>query len=461
MNSVMPNPAAALQAETIYSVGTLRYNKRQLCWLFFWLVWSGIGFALVEDFNGFGGIMMRDYGASFTQMALLGSIGGFLGPFINPWISTWSDRHRGPHGRRRPFIFATVLLYAPVAMTTPFMPDLYYFLMRYPVMVELFSHIPMSGPAFMIGFCGFFAGLFNTALCTSACYLAWDVVPEKVMGRYNSISANVGILVAFAWSYWIYGQAQHHMKAVYVGVGSISLVIYLLSIWKVKEGEYPPPDVHKKGSILAPFRVYIVECYSEGYYLWIFAGTLLYYIGGLGNGYQWFYLYSDLKLSLGDIGQMDGIGRLLNSGFGLVLGFAIGAMTDRLKPVRIVGVLNLIRALVPLWGYFFVHDKHSYLIMICMGGPLGFIYGIAMGALTVEVFPREKLGQFCSAQAFLYQFGCNLISPPFAMIIDHFKNNRIGYLWTSFFYVLSGLTFIKVYHNWKKRHGRAPVPHAG
>ena len=47
------------------------------------------------------------------------------------------------------------------------------------------------------------------------------------------------------------------------------------------------------------------------------------------------------------------------------------------------------------------------------------------------------------------------------MIIDHFKNNRIGYLWTSFFYVLSGLTFIKVYHNWKKRHGRAPVPHAG
>lgn len=459
--SSSPGQAIAPQSGAIYAVGTLRYNKRQLVWLFIWLMWTGIGFALVEDIGSLNGILMRDFGATFTQMALLGSIGGFIGPFLNPWISTWSDRHRGRYGRRRPFIFATVPLYACTTMAIPFMPDLFYYLQHFPTLVRVFSHIPMNGPAFMIGFCGFFAGLFNTAFCTAACYLAWDVVPENVMGRYNSISANVGVLVAFVWSYWIYGQAQHHMKEVYVGVGSVSLLIYLISVWKVKEGEYPPPDEHKKGGALAPFRAYIVECYSEGYYLWIFGGTLLFYLGGMGGWYQFNYLHYDLKLELGDLGWAYGLARLVTSGFGLLLGFYVGMMTDRLKPVRIMGTLVLIRALVPLWGYFFIHDKHTYLIMVCMGNVLNFIYGIVVGAFTVEVFPREKLGQFCSAQAFLYQFICNVINTPLAMIFDYLKNNRLGYLWTVFFYILSGLTFLKVYFNWKQRHGRTMVPHAG
>ena len=99
--------------------------------------------------------------------------------------------------------------------------------------------------------------------------------------------------------------------------------------------------------------------------------------------------------------------------------------------------------------------------MVCMGNVLNFIYGVAVGAFTVEVFPREKLGQFCSAQAFLYTSTCNLLNTPLAMFFDHIKNNRIGYLWTTFFWVLSGLAFIKVYFNWKKRHGHVPLPHAG
>ena len=454
-------PVAALPTETVYSVGTLRYNKRQLFWLFFWLMWSGIGFALVEDINSLSGIMMRDHGASFTQMAILGTIGGLVTPFLNPWISTWSDRHRGPYGRRRPFIFATVPLYAFMAMAMPFMPDLHDYLVQYPVFARLFSQIPMNGSAFCIGFCGFFVGLFNTLFCTSACYLAWDVVPENVMGRYNSISANVGILVGFVWSFWIFGYAEHHMKQVYVGVGCVSLIIYLFSIWKVKEGEYPPPDEHKKGGVMAPLRAYVVECYSQPYYLWIFGGTLCLMIGGMGGWYQFNYLHYDLKLNLSELGRADGIGRLVTSGFGLALGFYIVTITDRLKAVRIMGWLVLARALVPLWGFFFVHDKQTYFTMVCTGNVLNFIYGVAVGAFTVEVFPREKLGQFCSAQAFLYTSTCNLLNTPLAMLFDHIKNNRVGYLWTFFFWVLSGLAFIKVYSNWKRRHGHAPTPHAG
>jgi maltose/moltooligosaccharide transporter len=448
---------AASQTEIIYSVGTLRYNKRQLFVLFFWLMWSGIGFNLVEDISSLNSIMMRDLGATFTQMALLGSLGGFITPFINPWISTWSDRHRSPYGRRRPFIFATVCLYAIATIPVPFMPDLFNYLQHFPAMGRLFSYIPINGAVFLIGVCGFFSGLFNAAFLTASCYLAWDVVPENVLGRFNSIWSNVGMLAAFVWSFWIYGQAEHHMKEVYVGLGIVSLVIYLISVWQVKEGEYPPPDEHKKGGILAPIRAYIVECFSSKYFLWIFAANLFYQLGNRGNWYQFNFLHYDLKLSLGDIGWADGLGRLAASGFGLILGFYLGSITDRLKPVRIIAAVMILRAMVPLWGYFCIHDKQSYLIMVCMGNMMGFVYSVVFGAFTVEIFPRDKLGQFCSAQALFYQFVSNVTDPLVGMLFDHLKNNRFAYIWTDFFYILAGLTYLKVYYNWKEKRGIAPA----
>ena len=42
------------------------------------------------------------------------------------------------------------------------------------------------------------------------------------------------------------------------------------------------------------------------------------------------------------------------------------------------------------------------------------------------------------------------ISPFF----DWLKFNRAGYLWSAFFYLLSGLVTVKVYHNWKQKQER-------
>ena len=447
--------------ETIYSVGTLRYNQRELTVVFFWLMWNTVGFILVEDINTLNGVLMRDFGATFTQMALLGTIGGFITPFINPWLSTWSDRHRGPFGRRRPFLFATVPIYAVLAMSIPFMPDLFYFLQKFPVMARLLAYLPMNGPAFFIGICGLFSGLFNAAFLCIASYLCWDVIPENVMGRFNSIKGNIGLLVGLSWSFWIYGQAQYHMKAVYVGVGTISLVIYLVSVWMVKEGEYPPPDEHKKGGVLAPIRAYCVECFSERYYLWIFVASLFYQLGNGGGWYQFNWLHYDMKMELGTLGWVDGWAKVITTGFGLLLGFYVGAMTDRLKPVRLMSPIHLLLALVPLWGFFFIHDQWSYLTMVSVRSLVQFVQGIILGAFTVEIFPREKIGQFCSAQAMFYQFICNMSAPLVAMLFDWLKNNRLGFLWTAFFYSLAGLTYFKVYLNWKRRHGHSPTPHAG
>ena len=457
-----PNPTHSLPSETIYSVGTLRYNQHQLIVLFVWLMWNDFGITLIEAIGSLNGVMMRDHGATFTQMALLGSIGGFITPWINPWVSTWSDRHRGPYGRRRPFLLIATPIYAALMMCIPFMPDFFHFLERYPVMVRIFAHIPMNGPAFFIGVCGLAAGMFNAVVLAIFSYLYWDVVPESILGRFNSMKANVALIAGLIWSFFIYGLAEHHMKEVYVGTGVFSLVIYLLSVWRIKEGEYPPPDEHKKGgTFFAPIRAYFVECFSESFYLWIFAASLFYQLGNNGGWYVFNYLHYDLKLDLATLGWVDGFAKMATTGFGLLLGFYIGAMTDRLKPVRLMAPSYFILALVVLISYFIVHDKWTYLVTFCARNLVQFVMGVIIGAFTVEVFPREKIGQFCSAQAVFYQFICNLSAPLIAMLFDRLQNNRLGFLWTAFFYALSGLTYLKVYLNWKRRHGHAPIPHAG
>ena len=89
---------------------------------------------------------------------------------------------------------------------------------------------------------------------------------------------------------------------------------------------------------------------------------------------------------------------------------------------------DLFRLVAPvLISFFCVRDKIAAAIMASIIQVNAFVFGVALGAVTVELFPREKIGQFCSAQAF----------SPF---IDWLKFNRAGYLWSAFFYLLAGLT---------------------
>ena len=72
--------------------------------------------------------------------------------------------------------------------------------------------------------------------------------------------------------------------------------------------------------------------------------------------------------------------------------------------------------------------------------------------MTVELFPREKLGQFCSAR-FLFTALLLSIVNPFIIspLFDWLHFNRAGYLWSAAFNFLAAIVSVKVYHNWKAR----------
>jgi len=433
-----------------FSVGTLVYDKRALYLLFFWLMWNDFSFMLGEQLNSLTRVLMRDRGASFTVMTVFTTVGALMGMWINPVFSTWSDRFRSPFGRRRPFLIAVAPIAALTIISIPFAPDLYHFLMKFEGAAAILNRIPINGEVLFIGMASIIDGLFNAVLMAIFSYLYWDVVPGSVLGRFNAMARIVTVSAGMVWSFFIVGYAENHPKEVYIAVSVVCTAIYVLSLIMVKEGEYPPPEPRKTKNVIEPILDYIKDCYSKPYYLWIFASMFFYQTGNQGNNFVFFYLREDLGMDLGTTGWIQGIASSVVTGFGVLLGYSTGSLIDRFKPIRVVPITLFIWSILALVSFFVISDKVSAAVMASLVGINSFCFGVALGAVTVQLFPREKLGQFCSAQAFFYQTILMVLSPlVVAPFFDWLKFNRGAYIWSAFFYFVAALITVKVYLNWK------------
>ena len=440
------------QHHNTFSVGTLVYDKRALYLLFFWLMWNDFSFMLGEQLNSLTRVLMRDRGASFTVMTVFSTLGALMGMWINPVFSTWSDRFRSPFGRRRPFLIAVAPIAAVTIISIPFAPDFYHFMMKFEGAAAILNRIPINGEVLFIGLASIIDGLFNAVLMAIFSYLYWDVVPGSVLGRFNAMARIVTVSAGMVWSFFIIGYAENHPKEVYIAVSLVCTTIYVLSLVMVKEGGYPPPEPRKTKSVIEPVLDYVKDCYSKPYYLWIFASMFFYQTGNQGNNFVFFYLREDLGMDLGTTGWIQGIASSVVTGFGVLLGYSTGSLIDRFKPIRVVPITLFVWSVLALVSFFVINDKVSAAVMASLVGINSFCFGVALGAVTVQLFPREKLGQFCSAQAFFHQTLLMVLSPlVVAPFFDWLKFNRGAYIWSAFFYFVAALITVKVYWNWKRK----------
>lgn len=428
-------------------VGTLHYTKAGIIMLFFWLMWNDFCLVLKGAVPSLVPILLKDLGATNAQMALfMGTFTGMLTIWINPVVSTWSDRHRGPQGRRRPFLFFAAPFCALFLCAIPFMPHL----APYIGVKTASGVIALVGLAF-IGFT-----VFNSVISAIFSYYYWDVVPMVLLGRFNSIAKIVTTVAGFLWSFFIFGLAEKHMQGVFAGISALFLVVYTFSLWKVKEGDYPPPPPRKKEALLAPVRRYFVECFSQSYYLWVFGAGVMFQIGNFTNMYQIFYFRDTLGLSLDTVGKMSAWPALLI----VLIAYPAGALMDKLNPIRLVAPSLVACSLVNLGCFFFLRGPWTLLVWVGLLGIMMFFFQISYGVMNVEVFPREKIGQFCSAN----QISASLVALPMTyfvgMLVDYIKDYRYTFMWSAVFQLLAAAMFYKVYRNWVREGGCPPVPDA-
>ena len=399
------------------------------------------------------GILMKDHGATNAQIALYtGTLSGILSMWINPFVSTVSDRTRTRFGRRRPFLFFATPFAAFFLAAIPWAPEIWKWLVHFPT-VAAWGISDTQAIIAGIGILAFCFTVFNAVLTAIFTYFFWDVVPRELLGRFNAMGRIIGMIKAFVWNYWIFGMAEKHMHLIYGGMALAFFVIYLMSLIMVKEGEYPPPEPRKKGSFIAPIKVYFTECFGEARYVWIYAAVAVNYLANASGLYKLFYTRDVLHLNLDTIGKMSAWPSIIM----VVLAYPLGALIDRTsKPVRLLIPTMFINASLSLLCYFFLRDKWTLLMMNITSSVIGFFWGNCFSVLNVTAFPREKLGQFSSANAMTYNLTTTLMAWPVGKLFDYLNNYRYAYLWSFACQVLAGLFFVKVYLNFKRHHEDAP-----
>src|SRR5689334_9689709 len=90
----------------LWKVGTLTYTTAGLVVLFSWLLWGDFAWSMKErSVPKVLQLLLKTFHASdFTTGVLILSLPAAITLFIAPIISYRSDRHRGPWGRRIPYL---------------------------------------------------------------------------------------------------------------------------------------------------------------------------------------------------------------------------------------------------------------------------------------------------------------------------------------------------------------------
>ena len=468
-------------------VGTLRYTMAGLLWVFVWLLWGDFCFTVMEYVNGqIVPLRLRELNApDWVLPIILTTVPSIISFTLNPVISTISDRHRGPRGRRIPFLLFSAPFISATLVLMAFSPEISVWLHRWVGPMGGWGIVGIS--IFTVGMLLAGFKVFDTFVNTTFWYLFNDVVPQAFMARFMGMMRVVASLAAMLFSYFFYEHAITHMREIYLGAATIYFVGFTMMCLFVKEGEYPPPPPRLGGSLslwrraLAAMQEYVRQCLSHRLYVYYFLMGMFMVVA---NAIAVFGIYLNLSLGI-TLKQL----AMMNTGIQfvlLVLNYPAGALADRFHPIRVwlcmVICLLLIAPLNFVWVFgSFPADRMFHIailghaadlpvnlaIMVSLTAidlPVTLLLGAVGMPLMMRLLPREEFGQFCSFNALVSAVMNILASLSVAWFMTGMRAllpdavwgkdfcYRMIPAWRLPFLLLATLFLFLLYREWK-RHG--------
>jgi MFS family permease len=459
----------------LHRVGTLSYTTRGLVVLFGWMLWGDFCFTLMETVvPSILPLKLKSLGVSNLTMALiLTTLPGILNLTICPWVSFWSDRYRSKWGRRIPFILWT----AP--FLTAFLILLGYAesIGKWFQVAILSNWMQASSQAVIVVVIGIFVvcfSFFNMFVGSVYWYLFNDVVPEEYLGRFFGLFRMMGCIAAALYNYFVFPYAETHMKEIFLLAALLYFFGFGLMCLKVKEGRYPPPPENCDGEtgLWASIKTFCYECYSLKYY-WKFFGysTCSAVSYGCIATFMVFF-YKDIGLDLSQIGKVAAYATFI----GGVLAYPSGILCDRYHPLRLTLMVAIINSLLPfnlIYLFYNFSSETVYTLNLTISLvtlPLGLVSSAAYMPMYMRVLPKERYGQFSSADALVRALGVILGGLLAGGLIDvlkgvyHGDNFCYRYipLWSWVFQILATTSLLLFYREWKRYGGSenysAPMP---
>jgi MFS family permease len=449
-----------------WQVGTLTYTATGLIVLFCWLLWGDFAWSMKERTVGpVLGVLFHEYHASDLVTALFfTTIPLGIGMILSPIISFQSDRHRSRWGRRIPFLLIPTpfillgmigLAYTPIIGTR--------------VHAILGPNAPSLDSVIVISF-GVFWTLFEMATVVAQTVynaLINDVVPQAVMGRFCGLFRAVTLTAGALFNYTIYGKADLEYVWIFLGMGALYGVGFVLMCLNVKEGAYPPVPPMDKGRDIHGFlpaaKTYFQECFSLPYYRWYFAFNAISAV--ITSPINLFTLY--FSKSPGINMTTDALGKYITLMMiiSLCLSYPLGALADRIHPIRASMGALVLYAFGTLWGGLYARDQSTFIIAFLLNGVLSGIYFTTSASLGQRLLPKAEFAQFSSAGGIIIALCSMALGPMVGSFLDHEHHSyRYTYLVSAGLSTLALIGLIILHHKFMELGGpnryAAPEPSA-
>ncbi len=442
-------------------MGTLSYTRAALLQVMFWMLWGVFFFQLLQSLPSMVvPLQLRWEGASDTLIGFKSSLSSLVVFLWFPVVGSWSDRHRSPLGRRRPFLLWSIPLILGCLL--------------------LFALAKLGGALVH----GLLAGLgLGETVTVADCTIGWilvalvlfmlanallvqaygcliaDVIPSEVMGKFTGLYRALGALGSLVFSRWVFGWVEANTLLVYAVIGLMYAGAFLLLAWRVKEGAYPPAPPKAKGGRIGAVKTYLRECFSHRFYLNFYVATFFNWASLAPMAYIVFFAtkagqpgYAEtLGLSLDEFGKVKGWTFLVQIPVFLI----VGQFVDRFHPVRIAVVGMFLETVSYLGCYWFIRDANTLLLWLCINQVAIAIYLGAFAALAPRLLPRERYGQFLSANGVFGIISLIMAPPLVGRLMDAIRDYRYVYLLCAFCTALAMLASWTLYLQWKKLGGDA------
>ena len=457
-----PQPArGGLFRSKFFKVGTLSYTRGALLTVMFWMLWADLCLQIMEQLPSIIPLQLKWLGASDKLIGFIkDGLPAILTVAFVPVIGMQSDRHRGPMGRRMPFLlWCTIPVFGFLVMlgfSEAIARGLHGLIGEaHPILTPSAIGITLI-TLFATGF--FF---FNLYIMQVYSYLIADVIPQEAMGTFIGLFRAIGALAGFVFYRWIFGFAETHVWAVYSGCGLIYAIAFLLLVWRVKEGDYPPPD--EGGGQPGPVefvRRYARECFGNGFYLKMFSVAFFYWSAlvpfmtfvvfyatqGAGPGYA-----PSLGVDVAEFGRIKGWTLLPK----VIIFLALGPLIDRFHALRVLKVGVVLVAITYLGGFFVVHTPGQFLWWWISNEVAHAVFQLAYLAMFPVLLPRDQYGQYFSANQLFFSAG--LIVSPFlcGWLMDGVKDYRYLFLWSGGCSLGAMFFVFALYKHWQRLGGDA------
>ena len=416
-----------------WRAGTLTYTSSGLFALFAWLLWGDFAWAMKERaVYPIVQLMLRQFQASdFLAGFLLGTLPSGLGLLLGPIISYRSDRYRGRLGRRIPFLLGPTPIAALAIIGLAFCPLLGEYLHGI-----LGIHSPGLNPSRLI--CFFFLWtLFDIAtVIVNAVYngLINDVVPQPLLGRFYGLFRAISLGAGILFNFWIIGHAEAHFRWIFICIGVLYGVGFMLMCYRVKEGAYPPPPPSVPGAGLrGAVKGYFKECFTNRYYLWVFAACTLSAMAFMPyNLFSVFYAKS-IDMSMATYGKVVA----MNFFISLLLAYFLGMLADRFHPIRMGIAVILLYAVVTFWAGNFARTVPTFIVAMSCHNVISGMWFTSTASIALRLFPQTKFAQYASALGIVGSISTMSIAPIVGWFLD-----CSGHIYRYTFLIGSALAFL-------------------